>query len=121
MELKKYLLVSSLANSDIGEAISVSSKALGFYDTIEDALTRAKEDLKDSAWTYAEDFCDVDASESELQYYVDNYLSGYQVESKDITNFLKELGDSKIILHHEFVSNDESWSESSNYIIIRLF
>ena len=115
---KKYLLTASFGGHD-EDGMSTSSIALGFYDTLEDALARAKEDLEDCGWTLAESFCDED-DRQEMEDFVDNYVNYYQHEVEGVESYLKEVGDSSVILEHEYVSSDDSWEHSNIYMVTRL-
>ena len=115
---KKFLLTASFGGSD-EDGISTSSTAISFFDTIEEALEAAKEDLSDCAYNLAESFCDEDDEEA-MEEFANNYIKYYVHETENPEAFLKEVGDSVVILEHEYVSSDDSWSHENIYMLTKL-
>ena len=119
-ELKKYMLIASCGmREDDDGTVDVYSLPIGFFDTYEEALEEAKEDLIGEAQNQAE--CLYDPEDDEEDY--NNFVSEY-TEQQYVSTYPDEeletlkIGDQRPILESSYYA--ASWAHIHTYYIVKL-
>ena len=119
-EIKKYMLVAACGmREDDDGTVDVYSLPIDFFDTYEEALEEAKEDLKGEAQNQAECFYDPEDDEEAYddfvaEYVKDPYIPTYPQEELDSLR----IGDQRLVLESSYYS--DSWGNVHAYYIVRL-